>query len=230
MRRLFPILILMAAAFSACAPAGTALYVPAPTMTPAAPLASPTAPPTGTPTPAPSATLTPTLVPTITPTFGPTPTDTLLPLLMLPTLEATEPAFNVWDGVPTYIADSQPGFYFRVKYDPRVWAQVQDSYGQPALGHRTIDRCILSPALSRGLPPDVQVEHDIRKIGNLNFEINIAMQNGVWQFITYQATDRVIFTSFELDFVDQIDECMAAAETVLGTLTSVPEAQATPVQ
>jgi hypothetical protein len=150
-------------------------------------------------------------------------------MLDLPTLEAFEPALDVWDGQPTYIADSQPGFYFRVKYNPRLWALAPDSFGQPSLTHREIDYCILAPGGVRGMTPGIQVEHDTRQIGNLFFEINIALQNGVRQFITYQATDNVIFTSFQLNFTDRIDDCIAAAETVLGTLTSVPQAQATPV-
>ena len=40
----------------------------------------------------------------------------------------------------------------------------------------------------------MQVEHDMRKIGELYFEINTALHQGVRQFVTYQATDTVIFT------------------------------------
>jgi hypothetical protein len=39
----------------------------------------------------------------------------------------------------------------------------------------------------------------------------------------------VIFTSFQVNFVERVDDCLAAAEIVLGTLASVPESQATPV-
>ena len=39
----------------------------------------------------------------------------------------------------------------------------------------------------------------------------------------------VIFTGFQVDFEEQADECLAAAEVVLGTLSSVPQSQATPV-
>jgi len=202
----------------------------APTALVPAPQALPSAPPSETPTAIPP-TSTPTLADTatVTPTTGPTPTETLLPLLPLPTLEAVEPALDVWDGVPTYLGDSLPGFYFRVKYNPRVWALAQDSFGQPALSHRGIEYCILAPGGVHGLPPGLQVEHDIRKIGALTFEINVAMLNGQRQFVTYQATDGVIFTSFQVNFVDRIDDCLAAAEIVLGTLASVPESQATPV-
>jgi hypothetical protein len=180
-------------------------------------------------TAAPTNTAPPSTSPLPTATFGPTPTETLLPTLELPTLAVVEPASQVWDGVPTYLADSQPGFYFRLTYDPRLWAQVQDSFGQPALGHRAIEYCVLAPGGVRGMPPGVQVEHDLRKIGNLFFEINVALQQGTRQFITFQATDTVIFTSFQLNFVDRVDDCIADAEVVLGTLTSVPQDQATPV-
>ena len=229
MKRLIPLVTycLLITGLVACGGAATPqILVPVTTDTPSVPLASPTAAATETVVPA---SLTPTNTPLPTSTFGPTPTETFLPMLELPTLESVEPAFDVWDGQPTYLGDSQPGFYFRVKYDPRVWALAPDSFGQPSLSHREIDYCILSPGGVRGMPPGVQVEHDIRQIGNLFFEINIALQNGVRQFVTYQATDNVIFTSFQLNFTDRIDDCIAAAETVLGTLISVAQSQATPI-
>lgn len=190
-----------------------------------------------TPTPAPSATSTsaPTQTPlpstTPLPTIGVTPTETLLPPLILPTLKIVEPVQNVWDGLPTYLADSLPGYYFRVKYDPEVWGLTQDSFGQPALGHRNIEYCILAPGGVRGLPPGTQVEHDTRELGSLSFEINVVLQQGVRQFVTYQAqtADRAIFTSFQVNFVNEIDACLAEAEVVLATLTSVLESQATPI-
>ena len=217
MKRLILIIVFCSLiALTACGPAATS--------TPLVAEETPTALDTETPTPA-----LPTATPLPTATFGPTPTETLLPTLELPTLAAVEPAFDVWDGLPTYLADSQPGFYFRVKYNPRIWAQTPDSFGQPALSHREIDYCILSPAQARGLTPGLQVEHDIRQLGNLFFEVNTATQSGVRQFVSYQATDTVIFTGFRVDFVDRIDECLVAAETVLATLTSVPQSEATPV-
>jgi hypothetical protein len=178
-------------------------------------------------TPAPP-TPTPTRVPSVTPP-APTLTETLLPTLELTTLEAFEPALDVWDGQPTYLADSQPGFFFRVKFNPRVWGLTEDSYGQPALGHREIEYCIIAPVGPRGMAPGVQVEHDTRKIGNLFFEINVVLSQGVRQFVTYQATDKVIFTGFQVNFVDEIDACLTDAEAVLAMLTSIPESQATPI-
>lgn len=178
-------------------------------------------------TPAPP-TSTPTRVPSVTPP-APTLTETLLPTLELTTLEAFEPALDVWDGQPTYLADSQPGFFFRVKFNPRVWGLTEDSYGQPALGHREIEYCIIAPVGPRGMAPGVQVEHDTRKIGNLFFEINVILSQGVRQFVTFQATDKIIFTGFQVNFVDEIDACLIDAEAVLATLTSIPESQATPI-
>jgi hypothetical protein len=183
-------------------------------------LGTPTAPATETSTPLP--------LPSQTPTLGPTATETALPTLELSTLEAFEPALDVWDGLPTYIADSLPGYYFRVKYNPRVWGLTQDNYGQPALGHRDIEDCILAPAGPRGLPPNIQVEHDTRQIGKLSWEVNVVLLQGVRQFVTYQASDKIIFTGFQVNFTDQIDACLKDAEAVLATLTSVPESQATP--
>lgn len=204
---------------SACAPSQPSPAVQVNVLaTPSAPASETPAPPTPTFTPA----------PTFTP-IGPTPTETLLPPLDLPTLEASEPALEIWDGLPTYLADSRAGFFFRVKYRSALWALTEDSYGQPALGHREIEYCILAAAEPRGLSPGMQVEHDLRKIGALYFEINVVISQGARQFVAYQATDTVIFTGFQVNFVDQIDACLADAEAVLATLTSVHETQATPI-
>lgn len=219
----FLLLILL---LSACGPAATmepsVLDTKLPEVTP---LPSETLAPTETPEPTPTITVTPSPRPTI----GPTATETLLPELILPSPELSEPAFDVWDGVPTYLGDSQPGFYFRVTYNTSVWALTTDSYGQPALGHRDISYCVIAPASGGGLAPGLQVEHDIRKIGEIYFETNVILLQGVRQFVTYQATDGVIFTSFQVDFEEQPDECIAAAEIVLATLTSIPQSLATPV-
>lgn len=228
MKQLVTLSILLILVLTACGASATEnpLLVPVSANTA---LATPTAPATETPSPLPAPTQTFAPSPTITPTFGPTATETFLPTLELPPLEATEPALDVWDGRPTYLAESQPGFFFRVKYNPSVWGLTQDSYGQPALGHRTIGYCILAPVGVRGMPPGTQVEHETRQIGKLFFEINTVLINGQRQFVTYQATDNVIFTSFQVNFVAELDACLADAEAVLASLTSVPESQATPV-
>jgi hypothetical protein len=48
------------------------------------------------------------------------------------------PSLLAWDGTPTHLGDSQPGYSFRVLYDPQIWALTQDQFGYPALGHRAI--------------------------------------------------------------------------------------------
>jgi hypothetical protein len=222
MKRLVALSLILIFLLAACGSAAPATMEPLRASAPAnAELATPTAAATDTPTqiPAPSA----------TPGVVASPTETLLPTLELPTLEATEPALDVWDGRPTYIADSLPGYFFRVKYNPSLWGLTQDSYGQPALGHRSIDYCILAPAEPRGMSPGTQVEHDTRQLGQLSFEINTVLINGQRQFVTYQATDKTIFTSFQVNFVTGLDACLKDAEAVLATLTSVPESQATPI-
>ena len=221
MKRSMTLILLLSFLFVACGPSATSM----PSIHEDGALSTPTAPATETPAPP---TLTSTPLPTAT-LPGPTVTETLLPTLELPTLAPVEPALDVWDGLPTYLADSQPGYYFRVRYHPKVWGLTEDSYGQPALGHRTIEYCILAPAGPRGMAPGMQVEHDTRKIGALSFEVNVVLSQGVRQFVTYQATDTIIFTGFQVNFVDEIDTCLADAETVLATLTSIPESQATPV-
>lgn len=225
MKHLIPVSLVLITILSACVPSAATMQ---PEKVTEPPLASPLASPTLAPTETPTATLTPAILRTAAPTFGPTPTETLLPELVLPSPEPSEPIFDVWDGAPTYLADSRPGYYFRVRYNTRIWALTTDNFGQPALGHRNIPYCVIAPNLGGGLAPGLQVEHDMRKIGDLYFEINIVLQQGARQFVTYQATDGVIFTGFQVDFEEQADECIADAETVLGTLTSVPQTEATP--
>jgi hypothetical protein len=223
MRRLIVTIGLLAVLLSACgAPA------PAPTDLPTEPpsLAETPAPlPTDTETPVPTPTITPT-VPSSTP--APTATETLLPPLDLPTLAANPPALAVWDGLPTYLSDSQPGYDFRVRYDPEVWALTTDQFGQPALGHRLIPYCLIIPAAGHGLPPTVRVDHDMLYAGDLTFEVGKAYENGELTFITYQVSDGTIFTGFEVDFQEQSETCNNDAVTVLSTFQSVPASQATP--
>ena len=209
--------------FSACGPAMVATDVPP------MKLETPTPPPSETPTLAPTQTALPSA--TLLPTIAITATETYLPTLELLPLNTMEPALEVWDGQPTYLGDSQPGFFFRVKFNSRVWGLTQDSYGQPALGHRMIGYCILAPGGVLGMAPGVQVEHDTRQIGPLYFEINTVLTNRQRQFVSYQAqtADRTIFTSFQVNFMDEIDACLTDAEAVLATLTSIPESQATPI-
>ena len=183
--------------------------------------------PTSEPTIEPSDTATSTPVPTPTPVL-PTPTETLLPPLELPTEAVNAPAKMVWDGTPTYLGDSKPGYSFRVTYDPDLWALTTDQFGFPAIAHRTIPYCVITPASGRGLPANITVEHDVLYTKDITFDVNTAYENGVKQFVTYVGGDGTIFTGFEVTFQEQADQCLADAVAVLSTLKSVPASQATP--
>ncbi len=159
--------------------------------------------------------------------FTQVPSDTPLPTLELPTLVVGR-GLQIWDGVPTYLADSNPNVDFRVHYDPIVWALTSDQFGAPALGNRQISKCILVPTHPHGLALNGTVDHAIRNIGGINYDIDTASLNGVRQFVSYTGGDGNIYTAFQVSFQDQPDQCLADAETVLATLTSVSITQATP--
>ena len=222
-RRLLYILILslLIASCGAAAPAAT--------EEPAAPSEDVSAPtsesslPENTPTAEPTSTLIPT--PTI---VLPTPTETPLPPLELPALLPNAPSLLAWDGTPTYLGDSQPGFDFRVTYDPDVWALTQDQFGYPAIGHRAIEYCVISVTSGRGLPANVSVEQDILYLDKVTLYVGTAFENGVKKFVTYTGGDGKIITAFQVVFEDQADKCLADAETVIRTLRSVPASLATP--
>lgn len=133
-----------------------------------------------------------------------------------------------WDGVPTYPAESTPGFAFRLNYDPELWALTTDQFGFAALAHRAIPGCVISVTSGRGLPLNLSVEHDVWKTGEVTYDVGNVFENGVLKFITYTGGDGTIITGFQVDFAEQPDECRADAVAVLATLTSVPVSQATP--
>jgi hypothetical protein len=157
-----------------------------------------------------------------------TPTDTPLPTLELPTEPVNAPARMVWDGTPTYLGESTPGYSFRVTYDPDQWALTTDQFGFPALGHRMIDGCVISVTTGRGLPPSMTVEHDVLYTGSITLDVGNVYENGALKFVTYTGGDGTIFTGFEVDFEDRAETCLEDALAVLSTLTSVPVSQATP--
>jgi hypothetical protein len=159
----------------------------------------------------------------------PLPSETALPTLEVPTEVSRPPALQIWDGLPTYMADSNPGYYFRVSFDPDAWALTTDFYGSPALVHRAITNCIISPAAGHGLPPNATVDQEMRRINGISYQISAVSVNGVKQAVTYTAGDGRIFTAFQVSVEDRPDQCLLEAETVLGTLTSVPISQATPI-
>jgi hypothetical protein len=227
LRRIIFILILSllitscgAAATEAPAPA---MEEPIATEPPVQPLVADTAL-LDTPTSEPSQTLPP--EPTLTPSI--TPTETSLPPLELPTEAVNAPALLVWDGVPTYLGDSTPGYSFRVTYNPDIWALTTDQFGYPAIGNRNIEYCVVSVTSGRGLPANVTVEHDVLYTGSLAFDVGTGYENGVLKFVTYTGGDGNIITAFEVSFQEQSEACIADAVTVLSTLRSVPVSQATP--
>jgi len=157
-----------------------------------------------------------------------TPTETPLPPLELPTEAVNAPAKMVWDGAPTYLGDSKPGYAFRVTYDPDLWAVTADQFGFPSLAHRTILNCIISVTSGRGMPANITVEHEVLHTDKITFDVGIAFENRVKKFVTYTGGDGNILTGFEVSFQDQVDTCIVDAVTVLSTLQSVPVSQATP--
>jgi hypothetical protein len=231
------ILILILSLFlTSCGGGAAATQAPAATEPPAATQAPATEAPTEAPVqPLLSNTSTannaePTQTALPQPTSAPaiTPTDTELPPLLLPTEAVNAPATLVWDGTPTYLGDSTPGYSFRVTYNPDVWALTTDQFGFPALGHRSIPSCVISVTSGRGMPANVTVEHDVLYTDNVTFDVGIGFENGVKKFVTYTGGDGTIMTAFEVSFEEQSDACLANAVTVLSTLRSVPVSQATP--
>lgn len=228
MIRRIVILLILTLLITSCASAA-----PAPTQTPEteappteAPATEPPAfqsleAPTGAPTAAATSTAPATQI-------VPTRTETPLPTLELPTEVVNAPARMVWDGTPTYPGESTPGYAFRVAYDPEVWALTTDQFGFPALGHRNIPACVISVTTGRGLPPSMSVDHEVLYTGNITFDVGRVAENGVLKFVTYTGGDGTIFTGFQVDFREQVDDCLADAVTVLSTLRSVPASQATP--
>ena len=155
-------------------------------------------------------------------------TDTPLPTLELPTAAVNAPAQAVWDGVPTYLGDSTPGFDFRVTYDPDIWAVTTDQFGFASLAHRTIPNCVISVTSGRGLPPSLTVEHDVLRTDTVTLDVGTAFENGVKKFVTFTGGDSNIITAFEVSFSEQSDACIRDAVTVLSTLRSIPASRATP--
>lgn len=222
MHRLIAAVLIPSLALSAgCAPllsaAGPSVE-PAETFTPI--LISPTGPPTKSPAASPEP---------FALELTPLPTPTALATLTLPTQPAFPQEMQVWDGLPTYPAESRPGFDFRVRYDPAAWALTTDQFGFPVLGSRTMAGCVLTPAQGRGLPLSGSVDHEVRQVGGVTFQVSSAFEGGVMKFVNYAGGDGVIFTAFEVSFQDQAEACLAAAEGVLGTLSSIPLQEATPV-
>ena len=201
----------------ACVACGPAATVPASYPPPAASPQLPTA--SLTPLPSPTPLTTPTDLP-------PTPTETLPPTPELPTPASLTQALETWSGAPTYVAESQPGLYFSVEYDGSSWALTEDELGSPALVHRHIPYCQIAPVGGRGLPAGWTVDDQFRAVGEVQYEVVTASQDGVVQFVNY-FSGGAVQTGFQVTFQEQRDECLQAAEAVLATLTSVPAPPAT---
>jgi hypothetical protein len=215
------LILILSLLLSSCGGAAPKLETAAPTPD----IAETAQPAENTPTPEPTETALPIPSPT---QILPTPTETLLPPLDLPGLLPNAPTLLAWDGKPTYLGDSRPGFDFRVMYDPDVWALTEDQFGFPAIGNRNIPYCVISVTSGRGLPPNISVEQDILYADRVTLYVGTAFENGVKKFVTYTGGDGTIITGFMVSFDGQADQCLTDAQMVLTTLRSVPESQATP--
>jgi hypothetical protein len=229
--RFFLFLISFSLVLVACGPTGPLVRDMLPfmvtiTSTPGRPaaqaiLASPPAPASETPVVEASATLDLSATPTSTVTAtAPTPTETLLPMLDIPTEKPSAPPFIAWTGEPTYAGDSEPGRLFRVDYDPDVWAQTTDNFGQVVLAHRHIDYCTITAWSGRGLPADAKTDHESRMLGNVLYDINTVTIADVPKFVTYVGGDKRLMTGFQVSFQEQKEQCLQDAETILATLRS----------
>jgi hypothetical protein len=162
------------------------------------------------------------ITPMPTPTdLPPTPTETLPPTQELPTPEQHLPALEPWTGAPTYAAESTPGYYFRVDFDPTLWALTEDEFGNTALVHRNIAYCKMIPTSGRGTPRGWTVEDQIRDVGAIRYDVVTVNQNGVVQFVNYFTFNGNVPTGFQVSAQDRQQECFRSAETVLETLSSV---------
>jgi hypothetical protein len=198
----------------------------APVPAPATPSSTPNAPQVV--TLAPSSTNTPTPGPFLL-ILTPLPSPTALATLVMPPSPSVLLDLQVWDGLPTYPAESQPDFLFRLRFDAAAWALTTDQFGYPVLVSRDVPECLIGPAGGRGLPLTGSVDHEVRKVGDVTYQISRASLGGTLRFVSYAGGDGRIFTSFEVSLLDQADQCLQSAETVLGSLRSVPLSEATPV-
>ena len=73
------------------------------------------------------------------------------------------------------------------------------------------------------------VDHDVRHIGAISYQVDTAYVNGVRQFVNYSGGEGNIYTAFGVTFQDQADQCLTDAETVLAGLRAVAISQATPI-
>jgi len=74
----------------------------------------------------------------------------------------------------------------------------------------------------------MSVEHEMLQLENISFDVGTAYENGVKKFVTFTGGDGKIITAFEVSFEEESDACLKDATTVISTLRSVPDSQATP--
>lgn len=161
--------------------------------------------------------------------YTPVPIETAGPPMELPSLEADASQALDWVGQPTYLAESQPEYFFRVQYDPALWARTTDELDSSELRHRVIPYCVLSSSSARGLPLNAVVAHESRRLGSITYEVDTVFTGGQRQLVNYVGGDGLIFTGFEVTFQGEADACLLAAEVVLGSLRSLPASLATAV-
>jgi hypothetical protein len=159
----------------------------------------------------------------------PEPSETPLPTLALPAPPAFLTDLQFWDGAPTYPAESRADFYFRLRFDPTAWALTTDQFGAPALAWRTSPDCVISPTAGRGLPLNATVDHQVRQLGSVTFQVDTTLVAGMPASVNYTGGDGAILTAFLVSFQSNADSCISAAESILTTLRSVPVLEATPI-
>jgi hypothetical protein len=88
---------------------------------------------------------------------------------------------------------------------------------------------MVGPAEGRGLPPAGDVQHEVRRLGAITFQADTASVGGAARFVNYTGGDGAIYTAFQVAFAESVQPCIAAAEVILGTLSSVHATEATPI-
>jgi hypothetical protein len=222
------IYVLLVVALAACAPKNALIVTVPPEEPPAAMQASPTAPGEIPGEPASQ----PTSDEALLQPQGIVPEETPLPPLELAPPEVNLPPVEIWDGLPTYLAESAPDTYFRLNYNPYLWSQTEDLFGQTVLAHREIPYCVITPATGRGLPMSFNTGRETRLVGPIEYEINLTYKDDILQFVSYYGgTPGELYTGFQVSVPEEQSEtCLQEAETVLATLRAVPLDQATPVR
>jgi hypothetical protein len=170
----------------------------------------------------PTATESATPLPATDTPIPPTPTETPLPTLDLPTLSAARlPERILWTGLPTYPGDSQPGYLFRIEYDPELWAQTEDNFDEIVLAHRDLPGCILSAYAGRGLPMTWRVETEFTQEGDSFIEVNRIFSEEKLEFMTFFISDSRVRTAFRLELGENPNACLQDTQEILSSIRSL---------